>query len=230
MIPRLSLSNTLLAASLACGVLGAGTASAQPMLYAQRLPEGTVYIRLASALPAAATVSTDFAGSVSLGNTDATRISPYFVAEKAGGKTVALQVAEGSKTVTATIQPKSGAFITVVLEEKGSGVTAAIVTDKPEYNQLKARLSFYNATDDCGGGSLAQGSRAVFSGLAPDTGQALSLNPVSATVVASCGSDKAKPLDLGKLEAGGLYSVWMMRLGGQLISFMAHDTIAPPRS
>ena len=227
MIPLPSLRGSLLAVA---GLVGAATANAQPMLYAQRMPEGTVYIRLASALPAAATVTTDFAGAVSLGNTDATRISPYFVAGSAGGKTVTMQVAEGSKTATATIQPKSGSFITVVLEEKGNGVTAAIITDKPEYNQLKARLTFYNATNDCGGGSLTQGSRAVFSGLGPDSGQALSLNPVSATLVAACGADKAKPLDVGKLEEGGLYSVWMMRLGGQLMSFVAHDTIAPPRS
>ena len=211
-------------------MFAAGTASAQPMLYAQRLPEGTVYIRLASALPGAATVTTDFAGAVSLGNADANRISPYFVAGSAGGKTVALQVAEGSKTATATIQPKSGTFITVVLHEKGNGVVGSIITDKPEYNQLKARLTFYNATDDCSTGSLAQGSRAVFPAVAADAVQAASLNPVSATVVAACAGDKAKPLDLGTLEAGGLYSVWMMRLGGQLTSFLARDTIAPPRS
>ncbi len=227
MIVRPNLRGTLLALAT---TVAAGTASAQPMLYAQRLPEGTVYIRLASALPSAATVTTDFAGAVTLGNTDADRISPYFVAGSAGGKTVALQVAEGSKTATATIQPKSGTFITVVLHEKGNGVVGSIITDKPEYNQLKARLTFYNATDDCSTGSLSQGSRAVFPAVAADAVQAASLNPVSATVVAACAGDKAKPLDLGKLEAGGLYSVWMMRLGGQLTSFMAHDTIAPPRS
>ena len=60
---------------------------------------------------------------------------------------------------------------------------------------------------------------------------ARSVNPAAATVVvASCGAEKAKPLDLGKLDAGGLYSVWMMKPGGQLTAFMAHDTIAPPRS
>ena len=224
MILRTCLQGLLLAT--AC----AGVSQAQPMLYAQRLPEGTVYIRLASALPAAATVGTDFAGPVSLGDADATRISPYFVAGNAGGKTVTLQVNEGGKTATATIQPKSGTFITVVLEEKGAGVTAAIVTDHPEYNQLKARLTFYNATSDCPAGSLAQGGRAVFSNVGPNGVMARSVNPSNATVVAACGEEKAKPLDLGMLDAGGLYSVWMMKPGGQLTAFMAHDTIAPPRS
>lgn len=220
------------AALFASTIVGAsiGAAQAQPLLYSQRLPEGTVYIRLVSALPQAASIGTDFAGTVALGNADADRVSPYYVAGNAGGKTVALQVAEGAKTATATIQPKSGTFITVILYEKGSGVAASIITDKPEYNQLKARLTFYNAVEDCTAGSLLDGGRPVFSAVPAESVQARSLNPVQATVTATCGNDKAKPLDLGKLNEGGLYSVYMMKLGGQLASFTAHDTIAPPRS
>ena len=141
-----------------------------------------------------------------------------------------MQVTEAGKTATATFQPKSGTFITLVLHQKADGVTTAIVTDKPEYNQLKARLSFYNATPDCAAGSLSeQVGRPVFSNLPPDSGQARSINPVAATVTAACGGGKAPPLSLGQLEAGGLYSVWMMRPAGQLVTFVAHDTIAPPR-
>lgn len=207
----------------------ASAVHAQPLLYAQRLPEGTVYIRLASALAAPATVTTDFAGPVTLGNADASRISPYFVAGTAGGKTVTMQVATGGKTSATSIQPKSGTFITVVLAEKAGSVSAAIVTDHPEYNQLRARLSFYNAADDCAAASLSEGGKPVISNVAANAVQARSINPVAATVTAACGSDKLKPLDLGKLNEGGLYSVWLMKPGGQPVAFMAHDTIAPPR-
>ena len=222
-------SRAWLAAAIA--VLGlADSARAQILLYAQRLPEGTVYIRLANALPAAASVQTDFAGKVDLGADGANRISSYSVAGSVGGKTVSLQVNEGGKTATASFEPKSGTFITVVLHPKGDAVTASIVTDKPEYNQLKARLTFYNATDDCPAGSLAeQAGRPVFSNVPPDSVQARSINPVAATVTAACGGGKAPPLPLGQLDAGGLYSVWMMHPTGQLLTFVAHDTIAPPR-
>lgn len=213
---------------LAAAVLA--PAQAQILLYSQRLPEGTVYMRFASALPAPATVGTDFAGQITLGDTGANRISPYFVAGNAGGKSVALQVASGGATATATIQPKSGTFITVVLHPKAGGVVGSIVTDKPEYNQLKARLTFYNATEDCSSASLTDGTRPIFSGMAADSVQARSVSPVAATVTAVCGTEKAKPLELGKLDEGGLYSVWLMRLGGQLAPFLARDTIAPPRS
>ena len=205
-------------------------ARAQIPLYAQRLPEGTVYIRLANALPEAASVQTEFAGTVTLGAEGATRISPYFVAGSAGGKAVSLHVNAAGHTATATVEPKSGSFITVVLHPRADGVSAVIVTDKPEYNQIKARLTFYNATDDCPAASLAeQTGRAVFSKIPPDSVQARSINPVAATLTASCNGTKAAALPLGQLEAGGLYSVWMMHLGGGLTSFVTHDTIAPPR-
>ena len=216
----------------ACVLLGlAAPAEAQILLYAQRLPEGTVYIRLVNALPDAATIQTAFAGKVTLGADGAARISPYYVAGTAGGKTVTLQVTEGGKTAPAKFEPKSGSFITVVLHREGDAVTAAIVTDKPEFNQLRARLSFYNATANCAAGSLAEGAgKPIFSGMAANTGQARSINPVAAKVTASCSTGKAPVLDLGELQAGGLYSVWMMQPAGALTAFVAHDTIAPPQN
>lgn len=219
------------AAIILSGLAAAGHAAAQPMLYAQRLPEGTVYVRLASALPDTATIGTPFAGTVTLGNDGAARISPYFVAGSIGGTKVALQVTEGAASAVANFEPKSGTFITVVLHQQGSAITTTIITDKPEYNQLKARLTFYNATEDCAAGSLADGAgRPVFQALAPGSVQARAINPVTATVTAACATGHAAPLSLGQLDAGGLYSVWMMRPAGQLIAFMAKDTIAPPRS
>jgi hypothetical protein len=209
----------------------AGAAAAQPLLYAQRLPAGTVYMRLVNALPGAISIGTDFAGKVELGADGAARVSPYFVSTTDGGKTVELQVSEGGKTATADYQPKSGSFVTIVLHRAGDKVTAALIADKPEYNQLRARLAFYNATADCPAGVLTEASGpTIFSNLAPDAVAARGINPVAAKVVAGCAAGKAPTLDLGKLEAGGLYTVWMMRPEGTLQSFVAHDLIAPPRS
>jgi hypothetical protein len=206
-------------------------ASAQVLLYAQHLPANTVYMRLVNALPGPASIQTDFAGKVTLGADGPARVSPYFVSTTAGGKTVDLQVDEGGKTVTSTFQPKSGAFITVVLHREGDKIIASIITDKPEYNQLRARLAFYNATRDCPGGVLTQASGpSIFSNIAPDGAAARGINPVAAKVVAGCTAGKTPPLDLGQLDAGGLYTVWMMRPEGNLVAFVARDTIAPPRS
>ncbi len=208
----------------------ASAAHAQPLLYSQHMPEGTVYIRFASALPSPVSVGTNFAGEVALGGDRADRISPYFVAGAAGGTTVALQVSHDGRTASASFRPPSGAFVTVVLHGEGDGVRAAVVRDRPEYNQLKARLSFYNATADCPAGSLEAGGQALFGGVPPDAGRARSVNPAAATVTASCTAGTTPALALGQLDAGGLYTVWMMRLAGRLTAFMGRDLIAPPRS
>ncbi len=205
-------------------------ASAQILLYAQRLPAGTVYMRLVNALPGAASIQTDFAGRVDLGADGAARVSPYFVSTTLGDKLVTLGVEEGGKSAKPSFTPKSGSFVTVVLHRAGDKVVASVISDKPEYNQLRARLAFYNATD-CPAGMLAEASGPdIFKGIAPDAAAARGINPVAAKVVAGCATGKAPPLDLGELQAGGLYTVWMMKPEGTLMSFVAHDTIAPPRS
>ena len=227
--PGLTVVRRLLSAAVlaALPLSLASAARAQPMLYPQSLPPGTVYIRLANALAGPVQVRTRFAGTVTLG-TQADRISPYYVAGNVGGKPVELAVT-GSARATAHVQPQSGTFVTVVLHATGTDVSAAMITDKPEYNQLKARLAFYNADDGCAAGSLTSEGRTVFQSVPAEGVQVRSLNPVSATVLAECRQERAEPLDLGKLQEGGLYSVWMMRPGGRLISFMSHDIIAPPQ-
>ena len=131
----------------------------------------------------------------------------------------------------AAFQPKSGTFVTVVLHAGGPGVQASVVVDKPEYNQIKARLSFYNATSDCAGASLSEAAGGtVFNEVPPDSAQARSVNPAAATVTAACSSERTTPLPLGQLSPGGLYTIWLMRPAGALTSFVARDTIAPPRS
>jgi len=204
--------------------------SAQILLYAQRLPAGTVYMRLVNALPGAASIQTEFAGKVDLGADGAARVSPYFVSTTLGDKLVTLGVDEGGKSAKPSFTPKSGSFVTIVLHRAGDKVTASMITDKPEYNQLRARLAFYNATADCAAGTLAEASGPeIFKGIAPDAVAARGINPVAAKVVAGCATGKAPALDLGQLQAGGLYTVWMMKPEGTLMSFVAHDTIAPPR-
>jgi hypothetical protein len=215
---------------LAAALLLASPAAAQIPLYAQRLPDSTVYVRFANALPQPASVGTGFAGSVALGAHGADRISPYYVAGEAGGTKVALEVTAGDHTVKASFAAQPGSFMTVVLHPSDGGVRAAAILDHPEYNQLRARLTFYNATPSCVAGALLEGAQPIFTAIAPDAAAARSVNPVaSATVSATCATGRAPPLDLGRLTEGGLYSVWLMQLVGGLVAFMARDTIAPPQ-
>ena len=213
-----------------CALAGtAGAARSHPMLYEQRLPEGFAFIRIASALQGGVVVRPDFRDPVTLGEAGADRVSPYFVAEEVGGRPVRFQVTLGGTTSEVQAEVKAGGLNTVLLQREGDRVVATAIADLGEYNQTRARVTFYNAVRGCAGGALTlePSGQAVFSGIAPATGRTRSLNPAEATVRAGCGTQRTAPLDLGRLQAGGLYSVWLMAPAGQPVAFLVQDRIAP---
>jgi len=223
--------STLLHAGLTAFALAApaGAAMAQPMLYEQRLPEGFAFVRIASALPAGATVRPDFGDPVTLGDAGADRVSPYYVAEDVAKRRVKFQVTSGGTTSEVEADVVGGGLNTVLLQREGDRVVATSIADKAEYNQTRARVTFYNAVPGCANGGLAldPSNQSVFNAVAPNTGATRSLNPTQAVVRASCGTQRAEALDLGRLNPGGLYSVWLMAPAGQPVSFLMQDRIAP---
>jgi len=218
---------------LAATVIGAGlpgaAAQAQPMLYEQRLPEGFAFLRLANALPGAVTVKPDFGPAVSLGAEGATRISAYLIGEGVADRPVTLGVTEGNTTTELVVRVTAGGSNTVLLQRQGAAPVATVVRDSTEYNQTRARLTFYNAIPGCADGVLAvePSGPTVFSAVPADAMRSRSINPVRAKVRAGCAGRSSPSLDLGQLEAGGQYSVWLMAPAGEPVSFLARDTIAP---
>ncbi|WP_426957411.1 ABC transporter permease [Muricoccus radiodurans] len=216
----------MLGAALLLGGV-AGPASAQPMLYEQRLPEGFAFIRIANALPEGATIRPDFRDPVTLGGNGAERVSPYYVAEDVANRPVKFQVTIGGTTTEVQTTVKGGGLNTVILQRRGNELVATSVEDQQEYNQTRARLTFYNAVAGCDGGALAldPSGQSVFSGVGPMQGRTRSVAPAAAVVRPSCGNQRAANLDLGRLQAGGLYSVWLMAPQGQPTAFLVRDTI-----
>lgn len=220
----------LLGAALLAG-LGSLPARAQaPMLYEQRLPDDTAFIRIINALPGEVSVKADFAPAFTQGSTDADRVGPYVPAEKAVGKEQALEITQGGETAKASLSFKQG-YNTVILQRRDGKLVATSLPDSLEFNQLRARLAFYNLIPDCADGSLTlQGSnQAVFTGVAPNATKSRSVNPTTASVQAACGGRQAPVQDLGKLDAGGQYSVWLMAPEGKPVTLLARDRIAPRR-
>jgi hypothetical protein len=220
----------LLGAALLTG-LGLPQAQAQaPMLYEQRLPDDTAFIRIINALPGDVTVKADFAPAFTQRSGDADRVGPYVPAEKVVGRESTLEIAQGGETAKASLSFKQG-YNTVILQRQDGKLTATNLADSLEFNQLRARLAFYNLIPGCADGSLTlQGSnQAVFTGVAPNTTKARSVNPTSASVQAACGGKPAPVQDLGKLDAGGQYSVWLMAPAGTPTTLLARDRIAPGR-
>ncbi|MDQ1079178.1 ABC transporter permease [Pseudoroseomonas cervicalis] len=215
-----------MAGALACFQPGAATA--QPMLYEQRLPDGFAFVRFANTLAGPVSVKPDFDDALNLRDEGAARVTDYRVAEDVANRPVRLTVTEGGRSTELRVTIEGGGYNTILLQRQGDAVQAVVVKDQTDYNQVRARLSFYNAVPGCAEGSLAlaPSGQSVFSKVEPSSMTARSINPVSATVTAGCGGRQAAALELGRLEAGGQYSVWLVAPAGELTSFLVRDRIA----
>jgi hypothetical protein len=227
---------TCLAVALAA-LATASTAAAQGQVYDPLPPPGSAYVRFVNASTEDIVLHPDFLATQRLGAAGAQRITAYLVVENVAGKRLGVQMQAGSTVGEASFSAAPGSFNTVLVERAGhlgeqagpgQALQAVQVVDRTDFNQSRARLSFYNATPACGSAALAivPDGPAVFQDLAPGTATARSVNPVTAAVKASCTGQAAAPFDLKDMEAGGMYSIWLMQDGDGVISFLTRDATA----
>ena len=221
--------------SLGLRVLGAaallaiaGQAAAQGQVYDPLPPPGSAYVRFVNASGDEVTVRPDFLPGQTLGTVAAQRVTAYAVVQNVQGKTLALQVQSNAQSGQLSFTAEPGSFNTMLVEAAGAQALRAVqVVDQTDFNQSRARLSFYNATD-CAGATLAiaPDGPVVFQDVAPGTAKARSVNPVSVAVSAGCAQGGRAPLDLAGLEAGGMYSIWLMPDGGGVRTLLTRDATA----
>ena len=210
--------------------LVAWPAAGQEALYGAQPPPGSAFVRFVNATGAAVDVRPSFAASRRLGTEGAARVSPYAVVDHVAGRSFPLEVQAGGQSVKAVLTVAPDSFSTVLVRDDGTGtLSAVVVKDGAEFNQARARLSFYNATPACPAGALAlvPAGTAVFSDMAPGTMRTRSVNPVKAMVRASCTGQTAADIMLENMEVGGSYSVWLMMPAGHPATFITRDTTLP---
>jgi hypothetical protein len=215
--------------ALALGLPVAVQAQA-PLLYEQRLPDGWALLRYVNTLEAPAAFRSDFDLPRNLGTDGAARVTPFHVIENVEGKTLEAAVAVGAETMRIRFQLTPNAFSTLLLLREGDALVARVIRDATEYNQIRARLTFYNATLTCGPATLKldPGGQTVLANVENAGMRARTVAPAAARVRTSCAGGRVGPLDLGRLEAGQLHSVWLIAPGGTPQIFRSTDTIAPP--
>ncbi|MBE9605798.1 alginate O-acetyltransferase AlgF [Acetobacteraceae bacterium H6797] len=221
-----ALRRLALAASLT--VLGAfaAPAMAQQILYEPVPPPGSAYLRFVNTLGAEVTVKPDFLAERRMGTAPEDRVGGFAVVEKVAGRQLRVELAAGTATGRASLTIEPGSFNTILIQPGPGGTLAALpVQDDTAFNQNRARLAFYNAIPGCADGSLMlePGKQAVFQGVAPGKASARSVNPVTAQLLASCGGRSAPVFDLKGVEAGGMYSIWLMQPGGEPLAFVTRD-------
>ncbi len=208
----------------------ASPAQAQAQLYEAVPPPGSAYLRFANALPGSAAVAPNFLPRQQLGTTPQQRVSAYAVVQRVAGRRLTLELSDGTASGTLEFGVEPGGFTTILLHAlPQGGIGATAVTDQADFNRARARLSFYNAAPTCAEASLAlePGGPMVFEHLAPASVKTRAVTPTSATLRASCAEAAAPPVALTGLEAGGTYSIWLMRpTPGEPIAFLLADTTA----
>ncbi|PZQ40686.1 MAG: cell division protein FtsQ [Pseudomonas putida] len=190
------LTITLLLGSVLPGVTQAEGKLAQ--LYAPRPPAGSAYVRVLHPADSAVTVQIGQHEPQQLG---ADKLASSYNVVK-GAEPFTVRIAE--QTVgSLSVMPDS--YQSLLLEDgKLQVLDDSAVSD----DALKAELRFYNLASGCQAGQLqVEGGPTLFADVKPNTSQARSINPVSASLTAGCGTRQAKALALPPLQAGDHYAL-----------------------
>jgi alginate O-acetyltransferase complex protein AlgF len=213
--------------TLACAAMGSAHAD-DPKLYDTGPGGDATFVRFLNTTEQALEVRSSNKSGVSI--RVAQPVTNYFpISPKVRLKGALVQ---GSSQKDIDLAVKSGEFVTVVGTKAGGTLSLTAVTENPDdFNALKSSLAFYNLDAQCKvAGLLASGRGvAIFNQVPPATMQRRSINPVALAVEAQCGGQSVgAKLDLGTLDAGKRYSVFLLPglgQGPQRLVF-APDTIA----
>ncbi len=216
------------AGGLALSLLAGGPVAAQQVLYDPVPPRGSAYVRFVNATASELALAPQFLPPRTLSADAGGRVSPYAAVERVAGRQLMVEARQGGTTSRLTFQAAPDSFLTVLLRPGPGGVEAVPVPDQPEFNQLRARLSFYNVSPACAEGALMiePGGQAVFAEVVPGGVKTRSVNPVTAQLRATCAGQSTAPFALEGLEPGGMYSIWLMNPGGLPVAFVSRDTTA----
>ena len=212
------------------GLAPAG-ARAQGQVYDPEPPPDSAYVRFVNALGEEVALRPAFMPALRLGTRPEERVTVYNVAPRvSGGREIVVEASAGRRSarLVLRLQPKS--FNTVLLQASADGgIAATPLTDQADFNRARARLSFYNAAG-CADASvlLAPDGPAVFPGPVASGAMATrTVQPVTAELRVGCAGAAAPDVKLEGLEAGGMYSLWLLRPEGQgLVAFIGRDATA----
>ncbi|WP_415767637.1 alginate O-acetyltransferase AlgF [Pseudomonas sp. ZB1P45] len=191
-------------------------------LYAPKLPEGSAYVRVVNPGDTAMQVRIEQGATFAL-SAQSTVASPFQVVDSRQP----LKLTINGREITGLSAPKS-AWVTLILDSDPARAPRLVIDPPLRGKYLRAELSVYNLSSGCEKAEvkLANGAP-VFTQL-PFNGQAQrTINPVQATLVASCNDNASPPLKLAPFKAGDRYSLFLIgsRQAPRLIGLV--DQTAP---
>lgn len=217
--------------NLAAGLLAlfcAGDALAQGQVYDPVPPRGSAYLRIVNGVEGELSARPDFLPAQRLGVAPAQRAMPFTVVPNVANRPLRVELQEGARRGQVALRIEPGSFVTLLVHRTADGLAATAITDVPDFNRARSRLAFYNGLAECPAAtlSLLPSGPAIFEGVPSLATRARSVNPVTAQISASCGERAAAPIALEGLEAGGMYSIWLIGGRAAPIAFLSRDTTA----
>lgn len=186
---------------------------AEPQLYETGPSEVSSYVRFVNATDAALEITAAKGAKIALSAAADGRASRFFTV-KSGVKLTANVLSNGRKT-TVEVSGKPWEYITVaILPGDAAKLKTQLVRETPDdFNAMRASVSLFNLDASCAAATLQGGAKSatILEGVKPYAVQRRLINPVKLSASARCGDAPAE-VDLGQLEAGGRYSVFLMNL------------------
>ncbi len=202
----------LLPIALAAGLALAAPAGAVDIpLYPTGPAQDAAFLRFADGLDEALRVTaSDSASALEL---DAQRrVSDYQMVP--GGTELSGTLTAGGEHAPVSLTLAPGEFVTVVGVRDQGGLAPLLLRETPEdFSAVKASVAFYNRNARCQPASVRVAGRQVdlFQDVAAGGQARRQVNPVALRVQLLCaGQPAGGPLDLGVLEAGERYTLFLV--------------------
>jgi hypothetical protein len=211
-------------------VAGASTLHAQETLYGKQPPPGSAYVRFANALDSGVTVKTNYQPDTHLGMSPANRVGAFSIIENAKDRPLDITVQDGHGASELHYAATAEAFVTFVFQRSDSGtITISPISERVDFNQMRARIAFYNAVPGCAAAALTirPSGPEMFQGVVNATVQSRTVKPVKASVQTLCAGHEGPSLDLDGLETGASYSLWLTSLSQNDGFFLTRDAVTP---
>lgn len=199
-----------------CALLPFASGAAAPRLYDTGPSQDLALVRFVNAGTQALTVQSGGAGKASLAVPPTAPVTDYLPARSDAPVTGQWQL--GGKKLPISMRVTAGGSASAVAWPEADGTLAgASFTEAPaQFDPLRASLAFYNADARCTAGLLAasQAGAAIFENQAALASARRAVNPVKLVVQATCNGRAVEgTVDLGSLQAGQRYSVFLVPAG-----------------
>ena len=161
------------------------------------------------------------------GSHPSTNYYPVKAKSKISGKFI---LGDLQSNIDLSVKPGEFATVIALATADGKGLKQTVIREEPDdFNALKTSLSLYNLDSACASAGLNASGRSVslFKQVATGKMERRSINPVKISVDLLCGGKLVgTPLNLGDLQAGQRYSVFVMPSSKGSRMFIASDAVA----